>query len=331
MLNKVICSKAISTIASCGAILLAIQTPMVSANEKAIDSIDVFEKLFGVTEGKRRNHTKGFCFNATLTPYDSDIHNYSNSELFTGTSEVVGRLSHKGGKSAPSDANAGLYGMSLAITTAYNSKNMMSLNTEDFFPVATPEAFIELLRAKKKGKEAVKAFKENNPELQRYVAHMAKKPKVLKPYEGHTFNSVSSFYLADDKNNKTAVKWSFVPAAEQSLNLEPSQDFFYQNMQRNLDKGEIIWDMIITIANDGDIVNNPSVQWTGEHKKITAAKLKVSSINTEAAGQCDDINYDPTVLSAGIEPSDDPLFQARRDIYAITFAKRLAEKQKKAK
>lgn len=311
-------------------ILLTTQLPVAQAESdstsNALDSVDAFEKLFGVTEGKRRNHTKGFCFNATLSPADAEIRKYSNSELFTGDSKVIGRLSHKGGKSAPSDAKPGQYGMSLAITTSSKAKNMMAMNTEDFFPVSTPEAFIQLLRAKAQGKEAVKAFKQNSPELQRYSAHMAKRSKELKPYEGITYNSVSSFYLVNDKNTKTAVKWSFIPTGEHTLNTEPSQDFFHENMQKNLDKGKVVWDMVITIANQDDIVDNPSVQWTGKHKTVTAAKLTVSSISNETDGNCDEINFDPTILSKGLEPSADPLFKARRDIYAIAFGKRLREK-----
>ncbi len=326
-ISRVTKDRVIRTVIGCSTVLLTMQAPMASADEAALNTIDSFEKIFGVTKGKRRNHTKGFCFNGTLTLNDASILAYSNSELFTGQSEVIGRLSHKGGKSAPSDANIGQYGMSLAITTASNGINLMSMNTEDFFPVSTPEAFAELMRAKATSGDAVKAFAKNSPELQRYAAHMAKRPKVLKPYEGITFNSVNSFYLVDANNKKTAVRWSFIPSATQSINVEPSQDFFYENMQYSLDKGEVVWDMAITIANAGDVIDNAAIQWVGEHKKIIAAKLRVSSISTEEAGQCDDINYDPMVLSAGLEPSADPILQARRNIYAIGLSKRLTEKQ----
>ncbi len=52
--------------------LLVVTTPLVFANniETASDGVNTFEELFGVTEGKRRNHTKGFCFSATLKPKD---------------------------------------------------------------------------------------------------------------------------------------------------------------------------------------------------------------------------------------------------------------------
>ena len=89
----------------------------------ATDGINTFEKLFGVTEGKRRNHTKGFCFSATLSPKNQNIQQYSNSNLFTENAQVIGRLSHKGGKYLAADNKPGEYGMGLSITTASNENH----------------------------------------------------------------------------------------------------------------------------------------------------------------------------------------------------------------
>ncbi len=85
--------------------------------------------------------------------------------------------------------------------------------------------------------------------------------------------------------------------------------------------------MVITIANPGDPVNNPAVQWRGDHKRINAGKFVVTSAMTETDGRCDAINYDPTVLSQGFEPSEDRMLEARSLIYAIGVGKRLSEKE----
>jgi catalase len=50
---------------------------------------------------------------------------------------------------------------------------------------------------------------------------------------------------------------------------------------------------------------------------------------SEDDGPCADINYDPLVLPAGIDPSDDPLLSARSATYARSFTLRAAEKRKK--
>lgn len=290
-----------------------------------LKTVDAFEKIFGVTKGKRRNHTKGFCFDATLVPNDAAIKQYSISPLFTKNSNVVGRLSHKGGNYKAADDKPAEYGMGLSISST-NSTHLMSMNTLDFFPVSTPEAFTELMIAKTQGKEVVKAFKNKNLDLQRFKEHVSKKDKKLRPYEGSTFNSINSFYLVNNKGENTAVRWSFVPSKEQLVVLEPKHNFFLNNMQHNLNSHAISWDMVITIANPDDVIDNPAIQWTGAHKKIIAAKLNVLSINTEKDGRCDVINYDPLVLSQGFKPSADRLLQARRNAYAIALGRRLSEK-----
>lgn len=291
----------------------------------ATDGINTFEKLFGITKGKRRNHTKGFCFSATLSPKDQNIQQYSNSNLFTENAQVIGRLSHKGGKYLAADNKPGEYGMGLSITTASNEIHLMSMNTLDFFPVATPEAFAELMRAKVAGFDAVKAFKQDNKDLQRFKAHQATKAKALKPYEANTFNSVNSFYLVNDKGVKTAVRWSFVPQRQQELVVKTAHNFLFDNLQKNLASHSVTWDMVITFANPEDNVDNAAIPWQGQHQKIVAAELTIDAIQSEQAGKCDLINFDPLVLSTGFAPSADPLLQARRNAYAVSFGRRLAE------
>lgn len=309
---------------SLSAILLLSQGPAANAAETP-NVVDSFEKVFGVTEGKRRNHTKGFCFTATLTPQDKSIKQFTNSPLFTDELNVIGRFSHGGGNYLAADDKPGKYGMGLSITTSSDELHIMAVNTLDFFPVATPEAFAELMHAKAQGADAVKRFKDVNVELQRFAAHMSKKQTTLTPYEGHTYNSVNSFYLVNDNEEKTAIRWSFVPSQNESIVLEPGQDFFYENMRQNLSDHDLVWDMVITIANADDDIDNPAIPWEGEHKKIIAAKLKVLSISTDEQGKCDRINFDPLILSSGFEPSADPLLQARRNAYAISFVRRLSE------
>lgn len=292
----------------------------------AASTLESFEKLFGVTKGKRRNHTKGFCFDGVLMPADKAVQELSASALFSSNSKVIGRLSHKGGNNSAADDSPAEYGLGLSFTTGSGATHLMSMNTLDFFPVATPEAFAELMHAKVAGGDAVKKFKAGNADLQRFKAHEATKTKILTPYEGSTYNSINSFYLVNADGVKTAVRWSFEPTTKPQLVVEPSEDFFFENLQQNLTEQEVAWNMVITVANPDDVVDNAALVWSGEHTTYIAAKLIVKSIATEQDGKCDLINFDPLVLAPGFEPSADPLLQARRNIYAIGFGKRFSEK-----
>ncbi|KAB7615552.1 catalase [Amylibacter sp. SFDW26] len=297
------------------------------AFDKAERTMKAFEDVFGVTKGKRRNHTKGFCIIGSFEPQDAAILKYTNSPIFTQTSSVNGRVSHKGGNNKAADNKFADYGLAFEITTPDDDTHIIGMNTEHFFPVSTPEAFSKLMQAKAIGKEAVKAFAANSPELKAHKAYHSARDKTLRPYEGATYNSINTFYLVDDAGKRTAIRWSFVPSNDQKVVLDPSENFFFENMQANLDAGEVAWDMIITIANPDDEILNPAILWTGEHTQIKAAKLIVNSISTEAEGECDPLNYDPLILTDGFEPSEDPMLEARSAIYAIGVSKRLGEKE----
>lgn len=306
--------------------LLPLSAQAEDVYDAAESAVHSFEKIFGVTEGKRRNHTKGFCFDAEFIPADPAIRDYTASPIFRQTSPVIGRLSHKGGDNLAADHKPADYGLAIRIDAPDDVVHIINMNTLDFFPVSTPRAFAELMRAKAGGKAAVKAFAKKSRELQAYKKHHARKDRTLRPYEGATYNSVNSFYLVGAGGKRTAIRWSFIPAREQKVVLKPEQDFFFENMKANLAAGDIVWDMVVTLANPGDKVDNANIPWTGEHKTITAAKLKVKAVSTERDGRCDTINYDPLVLSDGFEPSGDPLLAARSISYAISADKRLREK-----
>ena len=293
----------------------------------AENSIESFEKLFGATKGKRRNHTKGFCFTGTMSPDKKSMKSLSSSSLFHSDSEVIGRFSHKGGNALAADDKPGEFGMALAFKTASNETHIMAMNTLDFFPVSSPEAFAALMAAKVRGPASVKKFKSTSDELKRFSAHHSKKAKEIKPYENMTFNSINSFYLINNQKNKTPIRWAFVPKHPVQLSMKPTSDFLFAHMNQSLLNTEVSWDMIVTLANKNDQVSNASIPWNGPHQTIKAAKLKIISIESEETGKCAEINFDPLVLASGIEPSPDPLLRARSQAYAISFGRRMSEKQ----
>lgn len=295
--------------------------------DSAKEDFEVFEDTFGTTPGKRRNHTKGFCFAGEFSPVDPAILAYTSSPIFRATSSVNGRVSHKGGNNLTPDNKFSDRGLAFDITTPDGDYHIMGLNTEDFFPASNPADFIDLVRTLPKGTEAVKALAAERPELAAYLKHHKQdREKVNRPYEGTTFNSVNAFYLVNGKGERTAIRWSMVPTTPKGFVVPESENFLMENMNANLAAGTVSWDMVVTIANPGDDPDNPAIRWTGEHKEVTAARLTVSSTATEADGECDTMNFDPAVLSDGFELSDDPVLAARSAIYAHGAGVRLGEK-----
>ncbi len=290
---------------------------------------DVFEKKFGVHEGKRRNHITGFCFDGHITINDPAIQNYSKSELFNKEPlKVVGRFSHKGGVKKD-ESKAGEYGMAFEVALPNGTIQNFSMNTLDFFPVSTPEGFLKLMQAKVSGKvEDFDKLKQEHPEFKNYKSHYKNKAKEeLKNYANHQFNSINTFLLEDKNGKRTAVRWSFIPKNE-IIAIDTSKKVdFYEDMSSLLKKQPTLrWDMVITIANENDAINDAATMWTGKHQQIVAATLTITNIIKE--GTCDTKNFDPLVLQAGFLPSNDPILKFRSPTYATTFVRRLQERKR---
>jgi len=137
---------------------------------------------------------------------------------------------------------------------------------------------------------------------------------------------VNSFYLENEKGVATPVRWSFLPKNEvYSINTSQKVDFFSETKKALQKSNKLIWEMVITIANKTDAVDDASLPWTGKHKQVVAAVLIVDTITKE--GACDNMNFDPLQLQSGFLPSEDPILKFRSPAYAAAFVRRLQEKK----
>ena len=81
----------------------------------------------------------------------------------------------------------------------------------------------------------------------------------------------------------------------------------------------------MTVGQPGDPTDDATLPWPADREQVDVGTLTIDHIESEAPGNCRDINFDPLVLPAGIEPSDDPLLSARSAAYATSFTRRAGE------
>src|SRR5262249_43705119 len=82
---------------------------------------------------------------------------------------------------------------------------------------------------------------------------------------------------------------------------------------------------VVTAADRGDPRADPSRAWPTDRRTVEVGTLTVQRIEAERDGPCRDINFDPTVLPAGMRTSDDPFPAARSSAYAKSYDRRTAE------
>ncbi|HKF60214.1 MAG TPA: catalase, partial [Dongiaceae bacterium] len=90
-------------------------------------------------------------------------------------------------------------------------------------------------------------------------------------------------------------------------------------------KGPLQWRLIVTIGQPSDPTNDATLAWPADREKVDVGTLTVERLVGEGAGVCRDVNFDPTVLPAGIALSDDPLLSARSAVYAVSYERRAGE------
>ena len=282
--------------------------------------------------GHRRNHAKGICFTGIFEANGAGSA-LSQAQVFSrGQYPALGRFNIATPDPNAPDATVRVRGLGLRISTPDGQQWRTAMIDAPVFPVSTPQAFYELLLASgSKDPNAMKAFAGAHPEFAAFGAWATSAPWTGS-YAEERFNSLNSFIFVDNSGAEHAVRWSLLPAA-QPVSVSPDDlakrgpDVLEQEITERVHSGPQHWTMVVTVANPGDPTADPSKAWPEDRRAIEVGTLTVQQIEPERDGPCRDINFDPTVLPAGIHTSDDPFPAARSSAYAKSYDRRTAEVQ----
>lgn len=315
--------------------LPAAATPPANPAQTAQDLIATFEALSGVHKGQRRGHAKGFCAvgEFTATPAARAL---SSSPLFDGgTHAVRGRFSIGGGNPAAPDAGRNARGLGLDFQLPGGAAHRMALLSAPVFGAATPEGFLAALRANLPDPATGKPDPARQAEVRARFPETANQPAWLAAnnppwsYATTPYFSVHTFVFTTADGQAQPLRFRLEPRDgvkrldEAELAGAP-KDFLEARLAERLAKGPVQWDLVLTLANEGDALDDPSREWTGPHREVTAGTLSLRAPRGDEARACDGINFDPNVLSAGVAPSADPVLKIRSLAYALSFGKRLS-------
>jgi catalase len=297
--------------------------------------ISALEQTFGVRPGERRNHIKGTCAAGTFVG-TAAARPYSRSALFSGEPvPVVARFSLPGGNPHAPDTARAPRGLALAFTLADGSRQHMTMLNTPVFGASSPQTFLNDIVAKqprgdtgKPDPERIKAFHAAHPDSRAQSEFLARHNPpaswVSSSYFGiHTFKFVSR------ESSTTLVRWRFVPRdgevelTDAQLSSAPQQ-FLEANLIERVRRGPVHWDMIVTIGEAGDPEIDPTKLWPQDRREIRAGTLTIVSAQPQKGAACEKVNFDPLVMSDGIQPSNDPVLLFRSPAYAISVGKRLS-------
>ncbi|QHN03658.1 catalase family peroxidase [Granulicella sp. WH15] len=286
----------------------------------------------GPALGHRRNHAKGICFTGTFEA-NGNGSELSKAQVFVpGQYPVVGRFNLATTNPNAADAMVRVRGLGIRITPPNGQEWRSAMIDAPIFPVSTVQGFYDLQMASgSKEPDAMKNFIASHPEFTTFLG-WAKSAPWTGSYAEERYNSLNSFVFIDNSGARRTVRWSLVPAA-QPVSISPDElakrgpDFLDQEITQRVASSPQRWNVLVTVSAPGDPTADPNKAWPADRRTVDVGTLTVQQIEQEADGPCRDINYDPTVLPAGITTSDDPFPSARSAAYSRSYNSRTAEEK----
>lgn len=299
-----------------------------------------FARLDGAHPGFRRNHAKGVCVSGWFESSGGAALLSKAEILQPGRFPVVGRFALAGGEPAEADSPSAVRSLALRIRAADGQEWRTGMNDIPVFIVNTVQGFYEHMLASlpdratgKPDPRAMQAFLARHPETVRALALIKARP-ATSGFADSTYNSLDAFRLVDAGGRPTPVRWAAVPVqppADETSVQAPRSDrnYLFDDLIEQIHQHPLEWKLMITVGQAEDPTADATLPWPPERVSIDAGTVTIDEVSSEDGGPCTDVNFDPLVLPAGIEPSDDPLLSARSAAYARSFALRAGESRKK--
>jgi catalase len=296
--------------------------------------IDTFEEVDGVWAGFRRNHAKGVCLIGWFDSNGAGTRLSRAAVFRPGRFPVFGRFSTVGPTPETPDNPQLVRSMALNFTLPDDEIWRTSMNDLPVFPVRDVQDLHDQLLALKPdpatGKPdpgRVAAFLASHPRSARAIALIKAQPSSS-GFASGSYNSLNAFRLVDADGKATAVRWSMqsVDTFEpQPVETPSGENYLFDALEARLRQGPVQWRLVLIVSQPGDPTSDATLPWPADREKVDTGTLTVSAIESEADGNCRDVEFDPLILPSGIEPSDDPLLLARSAAYAVSFRRRAGE------
>jgi len=296
--------------------------------------IDQFQRNAGLHEGFRRNHAKGVCIDGFFDSQGAAAALSTAGVFAPGRTPVIGRLAIPGGNPAAADGSVPIRSMALMFKQPDGQQWRTGMNSVPVFPVRTPEQFYRQLVAAqpdpatgKPDAAAMQAFLAANPAALAFQAWIKHHPPSSS-FANSAYYSVNAFYLVDVNGHRQPVRWSMRPALPYAPLADADKgqpSWLAADLAQRLEAGPLRWHLILTLGAPDDPVDDATRAWPDDRRQIDAGTLVIEHASAQDDGACRDVNFDPTILPAGVAPSNDPLLAARSAAYALSYQRRTRE------
>jgi len=293
--------------------------------------VDNMERMAGGPyPGYRRSSARGACYAGTFTPTGAAERLTRAAHLRGESVAVTVRFSNSEGNPSTPDGMPVTRGMATRFHLEDGSDTDLLGITVPRFVASTPEEFLELTEALRPDEETgarVQAFVAAHPHLAEAITQ---RPPVPASYGTAAYWAIHAFNWVNDAGTKTAVKYRWEPEAGRAeLSDEEAAgkagDYLTAELDYRLLQGPVGFTMWVQLGEDEDPTDDPTVVWPEGRPEIAAGRLELTG-PVEEQEQWSSRAFSPTLVTDGIELSDDPVLNFRAEAYAESYRRRSAER-----
>jgi catalase len=310
-------------------------------DEKALalsrDLLQAFDsETGGEHPGYRPAHAKGIMFTGTFHA-SSDAASLTRAPHARGETPITLRLSDFGGiPTVPDNSDqASPRGCALRFHLGEHVHTDIVAHSVDNFPARTAEEFGEFLRA-------IAATTPSQPHPNAIEQYLGAHPKALafvqtsKPipasFANETFFAVSAFKFTAANGTSRFGRYRIVPdAGSQYLDASAAAakrpNFLFDEIRQRIAKGPVKYHILVQLAEPGDTTDDATIRWPESRSQLTFGEVVLQKVAADSEVEERHIIFDPIPRVDGIEPSADPLFQPRADLYLLSGRRRRAADQ----
>ncbi len=296
--------------------------------------VDAFNTLSGKHEGYRAVHAKGIVAAGTFTP-SAAAKDISKALIFEGGPvPMVYRFSDGTGSPDIPDANPSAVPEGFAMKFMLPDGSSADIVTRSYngFAAATGEEFLEFLKAQAASGPA--PFSASSPLMQFAAKHPAAKLYLETPkpapvsFATQIFYGVNAFKFTNAQGEVIFGRYRIVPvagakylSAEEASKQKP--DYLSAELAGRRNSGPFEFKLLLQGPNEGDSLTDATKVWPDDRKWVDLGTLTIKTIAADSAEQQKQLFFTPTNLIDGIDPSDDPLIDARASAYAVSLSRRM--------
>jgi catalase len=292
-------------------------------------AIDTINARFGRHRGFRALHAKGQFLTGTFSATPAAAALTRAAHMRGGPVAVTARFSNGGGDPTVPDYAPDVRGLAVGFHLAGGQRTDIVAQSVPRFPVSTPEAFLEFMRALQPGLPQLwklPAFLARHPRA--LVAMKVSAPALIKPpasYASIPYFAVHAYAWTAPDGVVRHVRYRWQPEREERL--APGQarkrgrDYLQAELRERLQRGAIRSTLVLQIAEPGDDVDDPASVWPASRQEVVAGALELNAlVEREQPGQ--PFVFDPVRVTDGIGLTRDPVLLFRPRAYSVSIERR---------